>query len=506
MTERHFLYGGLSRLAIALVLAVPAIAIAQPSTGPWVGNTSQGKSLSFTVTSGGAAIQPLTISYTIPGCLSGTTTVSSTIPISGSTFSLDAGGICPHFSIQGKFNSATAASGSARFETTPIPYVCPCSATVNVTWTAGKSAGSADLAVTKTDGQDKAAPGSPITYTLTVTNKGPSAVGNLTLTDNVPAAIQNPVFTPAAGSYDRATGAWTGISLSTGQSVTMTMAGTLSASAAGTVVNTATVAPPAGFSDPDSSNNSATDTDTVSTDVDVSVTQTGPATVTPPSHLTYAIRVANAGPATAQGVDLQASPPAGLAFVGNAGACTTAFPCSLDTLVRGQEKVVYSTYSIPESYSGPSPFSHSVTVATVSPDTNPANQTASTSTARDAPGPTTLYHALTPCRVLDTRESTPLTAGGDRLVTVVGGACGVPATARAASLNLTVTSPTSPGDLRLYPVGSPLPLVSAINYASGQTRANNAVTPVGTGGQIGVHCDQAAGTVHFIVDVSGYFE
>jgi hypothetical protein len=62
------------------------------------------------------------------------------------------------------------------------------------------------------------------------------------------------------------------------------------------------------------------------------------------------------------------------------------------------------------------------------------------------------------------------------------------------------------GDLRLYPAGTGLPLVSAINYRSGQTRANNAVTPLGAAGDLTVHVDQPSGAVHVILDVSGYFQ
>ena len=73
-------------------------------------------------------------------------------------------------------------------------------------------------------------------------------------------------------------------------------------------------------------------------------------------------------------------------------------------------------------------------------------------------------------------------------------------------MNVTVTGSTAPGDLRLYPAGSDLPLVSTINYSAGQTRANNAVVVVGSDGKIGVHSDQPSGTVNFILDVNGYFE
>ena len=55
----------------------------------------------------------------------------------------------------------------------------------------------ADLAINKTDYQTTAVPGTPIDYTITITNNGPSTVSTLTMTDAVPATILNPVFSGA---------------------------------------------------------------------------------------------------------------------------------------------------------------------------------------------------------------------------------------------------------------------------------------------------------------------
>jgi hypothetical protein len=88
----------------------------------------------------------------------------------------------------------------------------------------------------------------------------------------------------------------------------------------------------------------------------------------------------------------------------------------------------------------------------------------------------------------------------------VSGRCGIPASARAVSANLTVTQPTAIGDLRVRAGGTPLPSTSSINYRPGQTRANNAVVGLGVSGDVAVRCDQSTGSVHFILDVNGYFE
>jgi hypothetical protein len=121
------------------------------------------------------------------------------------------------------------------------------------------------------------------------------------------------------------------------------------------------------------------------------------------------------------------------------------------------------------------------------------------------------FYTLTPCRVLDTRGAAgtyggpALVAGADRTFPLFG-RCAIPPTARAVSVNLTVTQPTAPGHLRLYPAGTPLPSVSSLNCAPGQTRANKAIVALSGAGEIAVRCAQGSGTVHFILDVNGYFE
>jgi uncharacterized repeat protein (TIGR01451 family) len=122
---------------------------------------------------------------------------------------------------------------------------------------------SADLSIIKTDGQTSTNPGTSITYTITVTNNGPSTVTSITVNDTLPASIQNPTFTASTGIYNSSTGAWTGLNLAAGQSITLTVKGTVSSSATGTITNTATVTAPTGVTDPATSNNTATDTTTV---------------------------------------------------------------------------------------------------------------------------------------------------------------------------------------------------------------------------------------------------
>jgi hypothetical protein len=118
------------------------------------------------------------------------------------------------------------------------------------------------------------------------------------------------------------------------------------------------------------------------------------------------------------------------------------------------------------------------------------------------------FYTLAPCRVVDTRAGQPpaLAASERRVFTVTGGACDVPATAVAVSVNLTVTAAAAMGHIRLAP-GNGLSATSALNFSAGQTRANNAVVRLSTDGTGGISAtNRSAGAVHLIVDVTGYFE
>ena len=138
---------------------------------------------------------------------------------------------------------------------------------------------------------------------MTVHNGGPSTVHSLVLTDTVPAGLLDPVFgAPSAGSYDAATGVWSGLNLAAGQSVTITLSGTPDPAMTGNLVNTATVSAPVGTTDPNPANDTATDTDTPNPVADLAMTKTdGRSTYTPGSALTYTITVVNHGPSTSPG-------------------------------------------------------------------------------------------------------------------------------------------------------------------------------------------------------------
>jgi predicted extracellular nuclease len=116
------------------------------------------------------------------------------------------------------------------------------------------------------------------------------------------------------------------------------------------------------------------------------------------------------------------------------------------------------------------------------------------------------FFTVTPCRLLDTRSGSPLTSDAPATLTVQG-ACGIPATAHAVALNVTVVGPTGQGDLTLYPSDQPRPTSSTLNFSGAQLRANNAVIALGADGKLKLYpFVLGSGSVHVLVDVSGYFE
>ena len=126
----------------------------------------------------------------------------------------------------------------------------------------------ADVGVTKTDGQTTAVPGQPVAYTIVVSNTGPSAASGATVTDTVPAALTGATWTCTASSGSSCTASGNGsiadtVNLLVGGTANYTLTATLDPAATGTLANTATVAAPSGTTDPNASNDSATDIDTI---------------------------------------------------------------------------------------------------------------------------------------------------------------------------------------------------------------------------------------------------
>jgi hypothetical protein len=95
-----------------------------------------------------------------------------------------------------------------------------------------------------------------------------------------------------------------------------------------------------------------------------------------------------------------------------------------------------------------------------------------------------------------------MTAGSTRSFPVPSSSCGVPATAQAYSLNMTVEPPGSLFYLTVWPTGQSMPGVSTLNDLSGAILANAAIVPAGSNGAISVFVSD---TTNVIIDINGYF-
>ncbi|HVT61566.1 MAG TPA: hypothetical protein VHR45_24610 [Thermoanaerobaculia bacterium] len=126
----------------------------------------------------------------------------------------------------------------------------------------------------------------------------------------------------------------------------------------------------------------------------------------------------------------------------------------------------------------------------------------------------TSFYTLPPCRVIDTRAAPdgplagpPLQANGTRLFDLSVSGCGIPASAYAVSVNVTVTNPAAAGFLTFFPGKTGLPLASAISFSAGQTRGNSAVATLAFDGSGTLDVTNVSdGPVDLILDVNGYFQ
>jgi hypothetical protein len=122
----------------------------------------------------------------------------------------------------------------------------------------------------------------------------------------------------------------------------------------------------------------------------------------------------------------------------------------------------------------------------------------------------TPFIAVTPCRVVDTRNANgtyggpSLPANGVRSFPIPGGPCsGIPAAA-AYSFNFTIANyhVGGGGFLTAYPTGSARPFVSTLNFGDGPPLANAAIVPASNSGSIDVY---VSNSTHVIIDINGYY-
>ena len=267
-----------------------------------------------------------------------------------------------------------------------------------------------DLLVNKTDSPDPTAVGENTVYTITITNSGPSAAENVTMTDALPGAPNTTTnllkfisYTPPPGGTCgtvpavNSTGGTLQCSvayLAAGQSKTITV--TMEGIAKGVTRNTATVASDetaAGF-DTNLNNNTVVQDTTVRTRVDVEVTSKIPSKtpVALREPFTFAITVRNntgGNLAEADNTTVTDNLPANMVLTGQptavvtvgtttANSCSGAagassFVCAFGTMSSGGQLVITMPVMIVGVSALPQTFTNTASVSTSSLESNTSN-------------------------------------------------------------------------------------------------------------------------------------
>ncbi len=190
-----------------------------------------------------------------------------------------------------------------------------------------------NVRVTKVADDASISAGDTAGFTVTVTNDGPGAASDVTLTDPLPAGV--------SWSFDQVTGGWTcgiasgtltcggqGFTLDEGASASVHVYGVTGAADCGTLTNTATVSASNEAADSDS-DNSATATITVNC-ASIGISKTADAgTVVAGSQIGYTITVTNGGAGTAHGVTMTDTLPSDPGLSWSVGTTTGGWSCSI---------------------------------------------------------------------------------------------------------------------------------------------------------------------------------
>jgi uncharacterized repeat protein (TIGR01451 family) len=239
-----------------------------------------------------------------------------------------------------------------------------------------------DVSIVKTDGSTSATAGSPVQYTITVTELGGLGTA-VTVADTFPATLSNISWTCAASSGGICAAGGTGninssATIAANGTLTYTVNATVNSDATGTLNNTATATLPAGETDSNLANNSSSDSDTLVANADLSITKTVDTTSPQPGdQITYTITVSNAGPSDAVTVDVSDTIPAGATLVSavpSQGSCSgdPAVVCNLGTLAASGS----ATITLVVTGQTGATFTNTATVTSPT-DTTPGNNSGS---------------------------------------------------------------------------------------------------------------------------------
>lgn len=116
-------------------------------------------------------------------------------------------------------------------------------------WT--QSVSTSDLSLTGTAAPANPAAGASVTYTLTLSNGGPQSALGVTVASPLPSGFTYVSSSATSGSFNPATGVWSGIAIASGATRTLTITGTANAPSGVTITSAAEVSSSPNY-DPDS--------------------------------------------------------------------------------------------------------------------------------------------------------------------------------------------------------------------------------------------------------------
>lgn len=239
---------------------------------------------------------------------------------------------------------------------------------------------SADLSVVKTASPSPAQIGKTLTYTVTVSNAGPSNAQNVTLTDTPPDSLEQVQFSIDGGkTFYPWVSPYTIGTLKKGASISLLIRGVLSSSAPSSIINTASVSSPT--PDPNPGDNTVNLETEVTGSADLSVSKTvSPNPAAPGQTLTYTITVKNLGPGAASAVSVSDPIPGELShpeFSVDNGATWKPWvsPYQLGDLTNQAARTILIRGAVQASQN--QSISNTVSVSSSTPDPNPNNNTAS---------------------------------------------------------------------------------------------------------------------------------
>ena len=236
---------------------------------------------------------------------------------------------------------------------------------------------SADIQVVKIGDKDDVIAGNTLTYTLEITNLGPSDAQNVVLIDHIPSGILSMDYSMDDGvtwlKWHRAHLLGT---LLSGATETILIRGLVNPSSLGIVSNTATIG--STTPDRDVSNNTSTEQTDVNASADVAITKTAIDPSFAGGALIYTIVITNNGPSFASDVTITDVMPVGISNVeysldGSFTWFAWADSLNIGTVSLGGAVTVLIRGTVAQGLQGS--IVNTIEVTATTPDPNPSNNT-----------------------------------------------------------------------------------------------------------------------------------